>query len=138
MSEVEVKGPWAHTRLAKFLEKRIRQLAPRKTQREIALQAGYTNPNLVSMMKTGNAKLPLDRVPALAKALDVDAALLIRMVLEQHVADETLKIFDGVFARTATENEADLLAAVRKATGDSDPSFTKTQLDKVIAALTSH
>ena len=64
--------PYENSRLAKFLDRRILELAGKKSQREIAIQAGFPNPNYVSMIKAGSSKLPLDRVPSMAKALDVD------------------------------------------------------------------
>ncbi|OYX07428.1 MAG: hypothetical protein B7Z15_15790, partial [Rhizobiales bacterium 32-66-8] len=66
------KEPFAATRLTAFLDKRIIELRPTKTQAEIANEAGFINPNTVSIIKTGGARLPIDRVPALAKALDTD------------------------------------------------------------------
>jgi hypothetical protein len=44
-----------------------------RTQREIADEAGLPNQNFLSMLKSGTAKVPLRRVPALAAALDVPA-----------------------------------------------------------------
>lgn len=60
------------TRLAKFIEKRVLELRPRKPQNQIATEAGYTNPNMISMLKSGNTKLALDRGPAAARALEYD------------------------------------------------------------------
>ena len=61
--------PHADTKLVKFLE-----LRPKKTQRKIAAETGFASVNMLAMIKAGNSRLPLDRVPALAKALDVDGA----------------------------------------------------------------
>ena len=41
------KKPHQDTRLAKYVERRILELKPKKTQAEIAAQAGYPNPNMV-------------------------------------------------------------------------------------------
>lgn len=49
-------------------------------QREVAEQCGFENPNVITMFKTGAAKLPLSRVGPLAKALKVDPAHLLRLV----------------------------------------------------------
>lgn len=43
------------------------------------------NGNFLSVLKAGNSKLALDRVPALASALECDPALLMRLALEQAV-----------------------------------------------------
>lgn len=37
-----------------------------KSQREIALEAGFEHPNVISMMGSGDMKIPLERVPVLA------------------------------------------------------------------------
>jgi hypothetical protein len=63
--------PNANTEIAKFIDGRIDQLKGRKSQKDIAVQAGFTNVNVLSMMKSGATKIPFDRVPGLAKALEV-------------------------------------------------------------------
>ena len=73
------KKPYQETRLAKFLKARLLKLKHQKTQAEIAEEAGFVNPNMVTMIKKGSTKLPIDRVPALAKALESDPALLLRL-----------------------------------------------------------
>ena len=69
------KKPYQDTALAKFVDIRLLELKHKKTQAEIAEEAGFVNPNMVTMIKQGATKLPIDRVPALAKALEVDPAL---------------------------------------------------------------
>src|ERR1035441_9580889 len=74
--------PHANTALAKFLDRRIDALKGVKTQREIAAEIGYAKPNIVSMFKRGECKVPLEKIPALAKALGVDPAHLFRLGFE--------------------------------------------------------
>ena len=66
--------PYAGTELAAFIGHRIADLRPRKSQIEIASEAGYPNPNMLSMLKSGTTKLALDRVAALASARPEAAA----------------------------------------------------------------
>ncbi|NDR55838.1 helix-turn-helix transcriptional regulator [Pseudoruegeria sp. M32A2M] len=55
------------------------------TQREIAQRAGFPKPNVLSMMKTGETKVPIERIPALAEACDVDPIDFARIaMLEYH------------------------------------------------------
>ena len=63
------KKPYQDTRLAKYVETRVLELKFKKSQAEIAEEAGFLNANMLTMLKQGATKLPLDRVPALA--LDV-------------------------------------------------------------------
>lgn len=55
-----------------------------KTQKEIARDAGFANPNALSMMKTGECKVPISRIPALAEALDIDAGLFLKTALREY------------------------------------------------------
>jgi hypothetical protein len=57
------KKPHAETRLAKYIDKRVMELRPRKSQIEIAVEAGFVSQNMVTMIKNGSSKLPLDHVP---------------------------------------------------------------------------
>ena len=116
--------PYSETRLAKYLERRIAELRPLKTQIAIGAEAGFRQANMLAMIKNGSAKLPLDRVPGLARALDCDAAMLFRMALEQLGADTTALAIDKVFGAIISENEATWLATLREASNNSDPALT--------------
>jgi hypothetical protein len=116
--------PFADTRLAKFLQKRILELRSRKTQALIATEAGFSQANMLAMIKVGASKLPLDRVPALAKALECDPALLFMMAMEQLGGDTTEPAIRRIFGTLVTENEVAWLEEIRKASGHSDPALT--------------
>ena len=55
-----------------------------KTQEEIAKEAGIASVNTISMMKTGRTKIPLARIPALAKALNADPKEMLAIALEAY------------------------------------------------------
>jgi hypothetical protein len=126
--------PYADTRLVKYLEKRILELKPRKTQTEIAGQAGFRAANMLAMVKRGSAKLPLDRVPGLAKALDCDPAALFRMALEQLAEDSTALAIGHIFGTIVSRNEADWLNTIREASDNTDPRLTM-KAEKAIHAI---
>lgn len=114
--------PFEGTVIAQYLDRQIDALKGVKTQREIALEAGYERPNIVSMFKRGEVKVPLDRVPALAKALHVDPAHLFRLALEQYWPGLSGTI-EGIFGHTVTENEFELLIKPwRELSDNADPS----------------
>jgi len=114
----------AQSTLSDFLSKRIQELQSRKSQQEIANQAGFANANFVSMLKSGRSKLALDRVPAMAKALDVDPAYLFRLALNQFFDEEALKTLMPLFNHAISKNEAAIINEIREASGNSDPSLT--------------
>jgi transcriptional regulator with XRE-family HTH domain len=118
------KKPYQDTVLAQYLERRILELKPRKTQAEIAAQAGIVNPNMITMIKQGKSKAALDRVPALARALEVDPAYLMRLALEQAVGRTAAAAVVEIFGTPVTANELGWIEAIRAASGNSDPRLT--------------
>jgi transcriptional regulator with XRE-family HTH domain len=112
--------PIKTTEMAKFLTKQLRKQKAVLSQREIASKLGYPKSNIISMFKSGEAKVPLEKVPALADALGVDVALLTRLALEQYWPGK-FKSIGNVFDRIATENEFALLRLIRQRTGRADP-----------------
>jgi hypothetical protein len=125
--------PHASTRLVSFLAQRVLELRPRKTQREIASEAGFIAVNMLAMIKAGSSKLPLDRVPALAKALEIDPAYLFMLAIEQH--DPTLaRVVKEIFGTPVTKNEVAWLEEIRDASGQTDPTLT-TKARKAIRGI---
>lgn len=125
--------PYADTGMTRFLEKRILELRPRKSQIAIAAEAGFDAVNMLAMIKSGANRMPLDRVPALAKALDCDPAYLFRLAVDQQ--DGALaRIIDDIYGANVTRNEGAWLAALREASGNSDPTLT-TKAQRAIRAI---
>lgn len=117
-------NPYQNTATAKLISDRIRDLSHSKTQAEIASEAGFTSVNMMSFLKSGRNKVPLDRVPSLAKALEVDPAYLMRLALDQAVGSTAAKAITEIFGTPATENERGWLAELRSASENTDPRLT--------------
>ena len=98
-------NPYQNTATAKLITDSIRDLSHRKTQAEIASEAGFANANMMTHLKIGKNKVPLDRVPSLAKALEVDPAFLMRLALDQSVGATAAKAIIDIFGTPTTENE---------------------------------
>ncbi len=123
--------PHADTRLAKFVAQRITELAGRKTQAEIAAEAGFVNSNMLSMIKGGASKLPLDRVPQLARALESDPAFLLRLAMDQALGTTAAKAVGEIWGSPLTRNEREWIAEIRDASGDTDPRLTARSRSKL-------
>ncbi|NNU43578.1 hypothetical protein [Ramlibacter montanisoli] len=59
------------------------QAALKLTDKELAEALGYSNERLIAMIKAGTMNLPVNKVPALAKALQLDSFELLRTVLSE-------------------------------------------------------
>ncbi|WP_425044639.1 XRE family transcriptional regulator [Primorskyibacter sp. S87] len=118
------KKPHEDSRLAKYVERRVLELKSKKSQLQIASEAGFPNPNMVTMIKNGTSKLALDRVPSMARALECDPAYLMRLALEQAVGDTSAQAIVEIFGTPVTANELGWLQEIRDAADHSDPRIT--------------
>lgn len=118
------KKPYADTKLANYIERRVLELKPSKSQAEIAVEAGYTNANMITMIKQGSSKVALDRIPALARALEADPAFILRLALDQAIGRTAAEAVVEVFGELVTINEVGWLRAIREASNNSDPRLT--------------
>ena len=116
--------PFQNSPAAKLVADRVRDLSHKKTQAEIAAEAGFANPNFMTFLKNGQNKIPLDRVPSLAKALEVDPAYLMRIALDQSVGATAGKAITDIFGSPSTENERGWLVEIRDASENTDPRLT--------------
>ncbi|RHZ94310.1 XRE family transcriptional regulator [Cereibacter sphaeroides] len=117
------RKPYSDTRLVQYLEKRILEMRP-VTQNEIAMRTGFTNPNMLAMIKSGATKLPLDRAPALAQALEADEAYVLRLALEQAVGDTAAKAIIDILGSPISQNERGWISEIREASRHVDPRLT--------------
>ncbi|HYG87006.1 MAG TPA: hypothetical protein VD978_12170 [Azospirillum sp.] len=111
------------TRLSAYLAKQIDALSGIKSQRQIANELGYDKGNIISMFKTGEAKFPLHKLPALARSLNIDLAFLVRLGVEQYFADdkEGWKELSKTLDRLVSENEMEFVGYLRDISGNTDP-----------------
>ncbi len=98
------KKPHEDTKLAKYVERRVLELKPKKSQSQIAKEAGFPNPNMVTMIKNGASKLALDRVPSMARGLECDPAFLMELALVQAVGETGAKAITEIFGTPVTNN----------------------------------
>lgn len=88
-----------------------------KTQLEISAAAGFPRSSVLSMIKQGQTKMPLARIPQMARALGVDQVEFFRLAMGEYMP-ELLRICDEMYQREQlSEGEAALLRQIRSVTG---------------------
>lgn len=90
-----------------------------KTLRVIAEDVGYPKPNILSMMKLGQTKIPIEKVPALARSCGVDEKQFVRSALQEYMP-ETFKVITASLGQMLTANEIALLEAYREIAPNSE------------------
>ncbi|MCV3205573.1 helix-turn-helix transcriptional regulator [Mesorhizobium sp. YC-39] len=118
-----ISGAADKSEIAKFLDKRIYELRSRKSQREIAKEIGFPNDNFISMLKSGKAKVPLDRVVSIAKALESDPRALFLLALLQDGNEKDRAAFQEIMSEFS-ENEREIIGAIRKFSNGADPKMS--------------
>jgi len=110
------------TSVADYVGAQLAHLPPGMTQKDVANAIGYDKPNIMVMIKRGDTKLPLTKIPALAKVLGIDPLHLLRMALNEYLPE----VHDAVVTVTGefvSENERKLLRLWRHATLETDPQI---------------
>ncbi len=106
-----------------------------KSQKQIAEEAGFNKPNVISMLKQGTTKVPLDKVGRVAKALEVDPVHLFKMCLREYYPD-TYKEVEKMFGQTIlTENEVEILEVVRSANVENPKLRTEDERVRILMAI---
>lgn len=92
--------------VAEFLADRLAAID--KTQRQVSEECGFDNPNIITMFKTGQTKLPVNRIAALAKALEVNPVHLLRLVMLEYIPDLWESIENIMQSTVLSANELEL------------------------------
>lgn len=99
--------------VADYIETMIE--ASGRQQAEIARDVGFDKPNVITMIKQGKTKLPLNKIGKMAQALGVDAVHLFKLTMSEY-HPETWEMIESIFGgEVLTENEKLILKAVRQA-----------------------
>jgi hypothetical protein len=89
-----------------------------KSQREIAEDLGYKNPNVITMFKTEQTKIPVNKVPALARSLNLDPLFLLGAVMSEYMPETWAEIEKTLGSdRMLTDEERAALKLIRTASG---------------------
>ena len=101
----------------------------------LASALGYESPLVIQMFKSGDMKVPITKVPALARALNLNPGLLMRRVLND-VSPEMLHAVEHCLgALSLTEGEQKLIAAIRKANPSREPVPIMFDRDAIITLV---
>jgi len=74
-----------HSTVAEYLALHIGR--SEKTQAQIAEESGFPKSNVISMLKNGQTKLPIARIPAFARSLNVCEHELFYLAMREYNPD---------------------------------------------------
>lgn len=98
-----------------------RQAALGLSDSSLAAALGYKNAKVIALMKSGAMKVPLNKVAALARVLQVDGYELLRKVLSETAPDLWCAIQDIIAPLgSLNSSEVNLLRHLRQLRGDDE------------------
>lgn len=98
--------------VAEFLTEKIKLSA--KLQSDISREAGFQNPNVITMIKQGQTKLPLARIPLLATALGINPGDLLALAMKEYMPEVLATIEDCLNHLILTPDEQELVLSYRQ------------------------
>jgi hypothetical protein len=84
------------------------------SQRDIAKKSKLKNANAISMMKTGEMKVPIERIPALSNAMGINPSDFLATALKEY-QPEVWQVINNTFGTYIGSAELDLVLLYRLA-----------------------
>ena len=92
-------------------------------QREVAAKAGFPKPNVITMMKQGSMRVPIERIPALARACGADPQPLLACAMQEY-APSSWRVLRDSHGEPLSDTEAALLRVYRAVIDGCLPPIT--------------
>ena len=134
MSKPEIDPQVGKQEVATFIAKHVDR--SKYSQKEIADMCGFNSPNVITMIKQGLTKLPIEKISKLAKALDLDRIELFTFVMARYRPKE-LEVIEDIYGESINEAERRVVRLLRETIPEgalsSNPLY---YMDKIRTALT--
>ncbi|NOV31220.1 helix-turn-helix domain-containing protein [Methylomonas sp. ZR1] len=125
----------AKAKVAAFVEKHVNR--SKYSQKEIAEICGFNTPNIITMIKQGMTKVPIEKIPKLAQALDIDRVEFFDFVMRSYKPKEYEAILE-IIGEPITEAEHKVIRLLRRHIPEGDLiNRTDHYLDKIREAITT-
>lgn len=108
-----------HVTVAEYVSQQITMSG--KAQKDIAAELNYDKPNIITMIKQGKTKIPMDKITEFAKALEVDQIHFLRIVMREYWPRTWAALEETIGShRLVSESEVKLLEIIREASQGID------------------
>ncbi|UDF05077.1 hypothetical protein [Asticcacaulis sp. AND118] len=123
---------------AEFLNKNWDHLAQGRTIDRIAKDIGFKTSNVLSMIRTGKMKIPLEKIPDFSRVLNLDIAMLMGFWFEAYMGEKEdgNRVLQTLNERLVRGPELSFIRAVR--TKGSIPDDLNDETIEAIAAVIAH
>lgn len=108
-----------------------------KKQTEIAEEIGFDKPNVITMIKQGKTKVPINKIGKLAKSLGVDPIFFMKMCITEYMPDMMEAIIAITNQPVISANELDFIKEIRKSKVINPKLRTATEKQKLLDFVNS-
>lgn len=129
MADVKTKSSKAKLTVAEYLDAQINMCG--KSQKQIAEEAGFPKPNIITMFKKGDTKLPLEKIGKFAKAIEVDPIHLFKLCMAEYQPETWAEIQKMFGQPVLTVNELEILEIIRSANVENPRVRTDAERDRI-------
>lgn len=112
-----------------------RQTALGLTESQLCTAMGFQKETALALIKSGAMRMPLNKLPALAKALELDPATLVSAALSESEPALAQVIQDVFNPMRLTATEVNLINHLRKLSGDQPTTPIVFDGQRVIALV---
>ena len=133
MIDTKPKSSKMKPTVAEYLDAQINMCG--KSQKQIAEEAGFPKPNIITMFKKGDTKLPLEKIGKFAKAIEVDPIHLFKICMSEYHPETWAEIQKMLGQPTLTINELEILEAIRSARVENPRIRTEDERQRVIDVI---
>lgn len=112
-SRVTAAGASKPKSVAEYISWQINLCGKKQTQ--IAEEVGFEKPNVITMIKQGKTKVPINKIGKFAKALEVDPIFFMKMVFSEYMPDAMEAINSIITQPIITQNELEMIEVMRTA-----------------------
>lgn len=108
-----------------------------KSQIEIAKETGFDKPNIITMIKQGKTKLPMEKIGKFAKAIEVDPIHLFKLCMSEYWPDTWSEIQRILGQPALTVNEMEIIETVRQSNVVNPRINTDEDRERLMAVIDS-
>lgn len=133
MNATKVKASKPKLTVAEYLDAQINMCG--KPQKQIAEEAGFPKPNIITMLKKGDTKLPLEKIGKFAKAIEVDPIHLFKLCMSEYQPETWIEIQKMLGQPVLTVNELEILELIRGANVENPRLRTDEERTRLLEAI---
>jgi len=105
--------------VAEFIDQQIAWTE--KSNLQIADECGFPKSNIVSMIRYGKTKMPMNRIGKMAKALEVDSVFFLGLVMQEYDPEGWSVMQEIIGKPVITANEVKWIEVMREVSSEVPP-----------------